>query len=62
MKLLKRLWLEEPVIVRGGLSLLVSAGVVTATQASTLGDAISGLVVAVGLVLARAKVRPESKG
>lgn len=58
-KLLRRLWVQEPVIVRGGLSLAVSGGVLTATQASAVGDAISAVVVAVGLVAARAKVRPN---
>lgn len=59
--LLRRIWANEPVIVRGGLSLAVSAGVLTATQASGLGEAIAGVVTAVGLLVARSKVRPESK-
>ena len=57
--LLRRLWANEPVIVRGGLALAVSAGVLTATQASAVGDAISGVVIAVGLIAARSKVAPR---
>jgi hypothetical protein len=60
VNLLRRLWAQEPVIVRGALSLAISAGVLTATQASAVGDAISAVVVAVGLVAARGKVQPAT--
>lgn len=58
--LLRRLWANEPVTVRGGLTLLVSAGVLTATQASTVGDAVAGLVSVTGLVLARHGAKPAN--
>lgn len=58
MKLLKRLWLNEPVIVRTVLSLAVSAGVLTLTQASAIGDTVAALATAVGLLSARGKVTP----
>ena len=61
MKVIKKLWAQEPVIVRGVLSLAVSAGVLTATQASVWGNAISGVVVLAGLLLARSKVKPDPK-
>lgn len=59
--LLKRLWREEPVVVRVGLALAVSGGVLTATQASTLGDAIAAVINAVALLSARGKVKPTDK-
>jgi len=59
--LLRRLWANEPVIMRGGLALAVSAGVLTATQASAVGDAVSAVVIAVGLIAARSKVAPTTK-
>lgn len=58
MNWLKRLWADEPVIVRTLLALAVSAGVLTGTQASGLGDAISGIVVAVAALSARSAVKP----
>jgi hypothetical protein len=56
--LLKRLWREEPLIVRVGLGLLVSGGVLTATDASTLGAAVAAVVNVVALLSARGKVTP----
>ena len=61
LALAKRLWTEEPVIVRVGLSTAVSAGVLTATQASAIGDVIAGVVSVAGMIAARAKVTPASK-
>ena len=60
MNLLKKIWAEEPVITRVGLALAVSAGVLTATQASTVGDLIAALVSAVGAFSARSKVTPAA--
>lgn len=56
--LLKRLWANEPVLVRGALALAVSAGVLTATQASTVGAAVAAAVNVVALLSARRKVKP----
>jgi hypothetical protein len=60
VNLLGRLWANEPVIVKGGLSLAVSAGVLTATQASGVGDAVATLVSVAGLFLARRSARPAN--
>ena len=60
MNLLRRLWANEPVILRVGTSLLVSAGVLTATQASAVGDAVAAVVSAAGLLLARHGARPNA--
>lgn len=61
MNLLRRLWTEEPVIVRTVLALAVSGGVLTATQASAWGDAVSAVLVALSAVTARAKVTPTGR-
>ena len=62
MNWLKKLWTDEPVIVRTGLALAVSAGLLTATQASGIGDALAALTTALGLVSARSNVTPNKKG
>jgi len=59
MNWLKKLWAEEPVIVRTGLALAVSAGLLTATQASGIGDALAAVATALGLFSARSKVTPK---
>ena len=60
MRLLRRLWANEPVILRVGTSLLVSAGVLTATQASGIGDAVAAVVSAAGVLLARHGAKPAN--
>jgi hypothetical protein len=58
---LKNLWANEPVIVRGLLAVAVDAGVLSATQASAVGNAVAAVVAAAALLSARGKVTPTSK-
>ena len=62
MNWLKRLWTEEPVIVRVGLAAAVDAGLLTAAQAAAWADVAAALVVAVAGLSARGKVTPDAKG
>lgn len=58
VSVVKKLWQEEPVLVAGLLSLATSAGVLSATEASAVGDAVAAVVNFVALLLARRQVKP----
>jgi hypothetical protein len=62
VNVLRRLWRDEPVIVRTVLSVAVGAGLIGATDAAAWGDAIAALVALLGPASARAKVTPAAKG
>lgn len=59
MTFLRRLWTEEPVLVRTILAVIVSAGVLTASQAAAWGEIVAALVALAGPASARAKVTPK---
>lgn len=65
MKILTRLWRDEPVLVATVVPILTTVGIISADQASAVTNAVAG-VVAIGVQVAaafgvRSTVRPTSK-
>lgn len=57
LSVLRRLWAREPVLAGTVLPVLVTVGVITQTQASTVQQAIAGLVAVAAEVAAAFGVR-----